>query len=475
MGLETVSFELLATWPILLIALMWWDRRHGRLPLFIVYAYIAGLAVNHWFGGLVHLYPTDASEFAVATGPGFDLSTWGLVFLVLGAAVYPRVRVVKSKQRTPHDAGVAMIDARRAVTTLVIMGLGCWVAELTPIGNVPSAGAIIAGGKQLLIAAICLKCWLAWRDSDRRTLYLWLSLGFAFPLYTMLFLGFLGYGISYLMSILIFVGTFYRPRWRVFAAGLIAIYAGLSVYIGYAANRTQIREAVWGGRSMEVRVDAALKMMDDIAPFDPFNPEHQHMIDQRLNQNWLVGESMSYVPGFRSYADGETLYVALIALVPRAVWPDKPFTGGSGNLVRDYTGITFAEGTSVGVGQVMEFYINFGWTGVAVGFFLLGLALRFIDVRVNTSIRDQAWADAGLWFAVGLSTMQQIGQLAEITTSVAAAAVFGMVALKVSQRMAARRARRMAGPPRVPVGMPIAEPPGFRRHQLPNQPDRRLP
>jgi hypothetical protein len=474
MGSYTVSMEMLAVWPILTAILIFLDRRHGRMPLFIVYSYIAGFAINHWFGALVHVVPTDASQFAVNTPEGFALSTWGFVFLVAGAAIYPARRYSNKKQlpQDPDSLRLQADTARRAVNILLLMGVACWVIELTPIDAVPSAGAIISGGKQLLIAAICLKCWLAWTHSNRGMLLLWLMAGFAFPFYTMLFLGFLSFGISYLLSILIFVGTFYRPRWQVLVFGAVSVYVGLSVYLGYAENRGEIRDAVWGGQSMQARLEAAEKMMADVAPFDPANPSHRRMIDLRLNQNWLVGVSMNFVPEYRPYADGETIYMALLAVVPRAIWSDKPITAGSGNLVSEFTGITFAEGTSVGIGQVMEFYVNFGWTGVAVGFFIFGFGLRYIDLRVGRSIRDQDWSNAGLWFAVGLSAMQPTGQLVEITASTAAAAIFGVVARRFSRGpVRHRRAVVSVGQLHPRSALPLTEPPGARGRGLVNRPE----
>ena len=90
---------------------------------------------------------------------------------------------------------------------------------------------------------------------------------------------------------------------------------------------------------------------------------HLFALDQRLNQNYLVGM------GVMRHREGEAelLYGATVpfwALIPRAIWPDKPAVGGGGDLVSQFTGIKFAEGTSVGVGQVLEFYMNFGMPGV---------------------------------------------------------------------------------------------------------------
>ena len=91
-------------------------------------------------------------------------------------------------------------------------------------------------------------------------------------------------------------------------------------------------------------------------------------------------------------------------------------------MVSEYTGITFAEGTSVGMGQVMEFYVNFGTAGVVVGFILLGMLIRFLDMRIAERLQTANWPQFALWFGVGPATLQPIGQLLEITSSMAGAA-----------------------------------------------------
>jgi hypothetical protein len=71
------------------------------------------------------------------------------------------------------------------------------------------------------------------------------------------------------------------------------------------------------------------------------------------------------------YASGSSIGNMILALIPRLVC-DKPQVGGGGSIVRDFTGIEFGDNTSVGAGQVLEFYVNFGTWGVIGGFCYLG-------------------------------------------------------------------------------------------------------
>jgi hypothetical protein len=194
-------------------------------------------------------------------------------------------------------------------------------------------------------------------------------------------------------------------------------------------HRSAIRDSVWGEQSLATRMERLSTMVTSTEPFDYGNPTHLEAIDMRLNQNQLVGAAVAYVPTFIQFAGGQTIYFAVIALIPRAVWPGKPVTSGSMGIVSLYTGKVFAEGTSVGIGQVMEFYINFGIAGVVLGFLLLGYAIRYVDMRAAIYLLDANWPRFVMWFIMGGAALQPIGQLLEITSSVAAAAVLG-IALK---------------------------------------------
>jgi len=158
-----------------------------------------------------------------------------------------------------------------------------------------------------------------------------------------------------------------------------------------------------------------------------------------------VGAAVYQLSQTQNFARGDTLWDALLALIPRALWPEKPITAGSGNLVSRYTGIDFASGTSVGVGQVMEFYLNFGTPGVLIGFIIMGVLVTAFDWQAAERLARNDLRGFVLWFLPGIALLQVNGQLVEITASAAASLV---VALVVNRFLDSRHARTETSPAR---------------------------
>jgi hypothetical protein len=123
------------------------------------------------------------------------------------------------------------------------------------------------------------------------------------------------------------------------------------------------------------------------------------------------------------FSGGATLVEMAIGLIPRALWPDKPQVGGGGTVVQDFAGVMPAEGTSVGAGQVLEFYINFGTFGVVGGFLIYGALIGWMDIRIVESLRRGDQKGYLLWYMVCLALMQPGGNLLEIVVSAAGSAV----------------------------------------------------
>lgn len=105
----------------------------------------------------------------------------------------------------------------------------------------------------------------------------------------------------------------------------------------------------------------------------------------------------------QNFARGETLMASVFwSFVPRFLYPDKPITGGSSQLAKEYADMHVPEGTSVGVGPIPEFYINYGVPGVWVGMSLLGLFYGFLMQRMFSHPRQP------LGFVLGALTFSTV-------------------------------------------------------------------
>jgi hypothetical protein len=316
----------------------------------------------------------------------------------------------------------------------------------TFLGRLPTASAIVSTGQQLVVAGLCLCCWKARRQGDFRKLAGWLLVACLMPFATLVTQGFLGYGVVALLVVLVFVSSFVRSPFTVMLVGVPLIYLGLSVFVSYMRDRNDIRASVWGGESFSERVDKMAETVETFEWFDPANPAHAQRVDDRLNQNFLVGVAAVRLSETDGYARGDTLWDALLALIPRAVWPDKPMQAGSGTLVSQYTGIDFADGVSVGVGQAMEFYINFGTLGVVIGFMIMGVLVTTLDWQAGEHLARSDLHGFVLWFLPGISLLQVGGQLVEVTPSLAASLLVALLVNKYLDRLQRRQTAKAAPP-----------------------------
>ena len=82
------------------------------------------------------------------------------------------------------------------------------------------------------------------------------------------------------------------------------------------------------------------------------------------------------VPSVIDYRYGETLYGWLVAPVPRSMWEDKPMWAERGLFLMDKVYGDKVGRSGIPPGMLAEFYWNFGWTGVVVGMFAMGVLLR---------------------------------------------------------------------------------------------------
>jgi hypothetical protein len=299
---------------------------------------------------------------------------------------------------------------------ILIVGLALYLIGMTGIFRLlPSSTAVFSGASGLLVSAICLKWWSLRKLGRTGAAWGWAAATLAFPVLTVVGSGFLGFGVVALLCVGCFVFVAVRYWWLCLPFAPVVLYFGLSLWVTYFAARKEIRAQVWGGESLAARLDVLYDGVVHRWLWLDLSDRHQVAKLERLDQNGLVGDAKVYLQQDAvDYARGKTFVDAILALIPRLVWPDKPTYAGSGDLVSHFTGRVFSEGTSVGIGQVMELYVNFGPMGLVAGYVVLGFVVSWLDDRAGLALWQGRLRDFLFLFMVAQPLMVTQGNFAEM-------------------------------------------------------------
>lgn len=421
--------------------------RHWRADrgVGLLFTYVVSFGLIHLLAPVMNLLPWyERGDLALIT-EGLKQSTYAMLAFAVG------VEVAWSLLHRRGEAGSARTERipvdPRMVVLYLLAGAFLYAVVFPVAGRIPSVAALAAAGSTLIVAAVGLKCWNAWQAARQPQIWCWLLASTSLPLITVITQGFLGYGFAAMLTIFAFVASFYRPRWKVVAFSLMLGYFGLSIYVTYMRDRNDIRAVVWTGGSLRERADRLYETVANIERFDPYDAQHLIRIDQRLNQDYLVGAAVAFLEASpAAFARGETISDAALAVVPRALWENKPIVSGSGDLVSTFTGIRFAEGTSVGIGQVMECYVNFGTPGVLVGFLMIGALIVTVEHKSRAALNRHDVRAFAYWFMPGLSLLQVGGSFVDVTGSAAAALVIAFLVHRISPLVMPEREPRWSSP-----------------------------
>jgi hypothetical protein len=419
------------------------------LPL----AYFLGLSLIQVPGAILYL-DADVSNL---TRIGFEQATIGVLAFLVGVLIAryallrpPHQQMGAGQTKDFMSQSLTALD-RLALIYLSVGGV-VYFAVLPFVGGIPSATAILSPLGSLIIVGACLRLWVA--SESRNQLKFWSTLALlpVIPLATVVQGGFIGFGTYWVLAIVTFLFAQSKRRLGYILVSPAVFFLGLSIFVNYMAARNEIRQLVWYEQaSIGDRLNRIGSVFQDFEWLDFSNWRHREAIDSRLNQNLLIGAAVEWLEsGNVEYASGSTLGSMALALIPRALWPDKPAVGGGGTIVHDFTGIEFAEGTSVGAGQVLEFYVNFGTLGVIGGFLLYGWLLGRIDLWTIESFRQGDQRRFLFWFLICLALLQPGGNLVEIFGNSVGSAI---TAYGVGYLLRRRWSAREIGP-RVTAGRP---------------------
>lgn len=380
-------------------------------------AYFFGLSLIHVPGAINYLGSAPGLNGFEETLVGFRATIIGLCALIVGY-VSCQSGAKPDKQSKSRKRFMALNGER-----LIIAGAVAYFGVMPIAGFVPSLTSLISPiGSLLVLGFIVFFRQLIEGLKSPYTLFVILGVALL-PLSTLISGGFIGFGVYWVLTIGTFAWAQSRKLWLVLLIVPLVAYAGVSLGAAYFGERSAIREAVWYQQAdFGDRLDRIADIVRNLEPYDIENADHIVPIDERLNQNFLVGAGiLNHQKGNVDLLLGAS--VPWWTFIPRAVWPEKPLVGGGGDLVSKFTGIPFAVGTSVGAGQPLEFYANFGWWGLVVGFGALGWILAHHDRGLARSLLARDTRQVLCFGLPGLALLQPGGNLLEIGVAFVAAVI----------------------------------------------------
>jgi hypothetical protein len=404
---------------ICLAAFFWllWLLRRDRVSLGLPIAYLYSLLLIHVPGAFANIVGRDFLRYS-------DLIELGMRFTAIGSMCF-----VAGVWWARFRSSFAIMPIRREADRdhfwwFCLFGGWSLIYGLSPLYQIPSISAAVEKGGAIWMLGVMLGLRAACQRRDLKRIAIWLGALMVYPVLMLLLGGFLSYGSAAIIIVCAAL-TISARSYRLVVVGItVFVFLTLSIFVNYFQHRNDIREQVWGGAPLEARIDSVTDTVRGFKWFDPNDRMHLIALDQRLNQNYFVGLAARRIQfGLADYLVGDSVRQGLLSLVPRVLWPDKPVFGGSPEIVSKMTGLHLSPRTSFGVGNVMEFQINFGIPGVVIGFFVLGWVIGTLDLKAAVA---EARGDLGgvfLFFLPCVALIQPNGSIVELTSGSAAALV----------------------------------------------------
>jgi hypothetical protein len=430
---------------ICLLAFFWllWILRSRGLSLGLPIAYLFSLLLIHVPGAFAQIAGRD---FLLNS----DLVELAMRFTAVGSICF--VAGVWLARRSAPRASSCQDVVRPHFWRFCLIGGWACIYGLSPLYKIPSVSAAVdkAGGIWMLGVMLGLRA--ACRRADLKRIGIWLGALMVYPVLMLLLGGFLSYGSAAIILVCSALTISTRSYWRVVVGITVFGLLSLSIFVTYFQHRDDIRDQVWGGRPLEARIDSVIDTVKDFQWLDPSNRKHLIALDERLNQNYFVGLAARRIQeGQVDYLEGESVWEGLEALVPRVFWPEKPVYAGSPQIVSKMTGLALSPRSSFGVGNVMEFQINFGIPGVIAGFLALGWLIGTLDLKAAVAEGRGELGAVILFFLPCVALINPAGSLVELFSGTAAALVGALVWNAVWKRFVTRNS---SVPKLLPVGVP---------------------
>lgn len=407
-------------------------RRDGT-SLGLPIAYLYSLLLIHVPGAFANIVGRDFLRNSDLIEIAMRFTAFGSLCFVVG---------VWLARSSAHTVSISRKADRPRFCWFCLIGGWSLIYGLSPLFRIPSISAAVHEGGAIWMLGALLGLRAACQRSDYKRIAIWFCALMVYPVLMLLLGGFLSYGSAAIIVVCSVLTVSTQRLWRVMAGVTIFTFISLSIFVNYFQHRDDIRNQVWGGVPLEARIDSVVNMFEGFQWFDSTNRTHLVALDLRLNQNYFVGLAARRIQlGETQYLLGESVWEGLQSLVPRLFWPDKPVFAGSPKIVAKMTGVRLNPKTSFGVGNVMEFQINFGTPGIVIGFLILGWLIGTLDMRAARAERRGELGKVILFFLPCVALIQPDGSLVELFSGSAAALVGASVWYWAWKRFMGRKSK----------------------------------
>lgn len=397
-----------------LLSLAWLIRalRASRVSLGLPIAYLLAVLIIHVPGAYVHLVANDILGNTEYVESGIFFTAIGSVFFVIGVLWshlhQPRVQTVSP----PNQHNFLLFCAMGGWTFIILFRV---------FQSVPSVAALVDKGSGIWMLGVLLGLQSAMVRRNWGRFLMWAGVAAAFPTMTLLFTGFLSRAVSSLFIACCGMMITAKSYLRVLVAVVIGTIVFMNLFLNYFLIRDELRSLINSGSAFESRINQVMAAVDNFQMFDSQNISHLAAFDMRLNQNYFEGLAAARIEqGSVDYLHGFSVWQAVISVVPRVIWPEKPVYGGSPEIVAHMTGLELSTTTAWGVGHVMELQINFGIPGLIVGFFLIGWLLGALDREAARAQMRGDFGQAFMYFLPAAGLIFPEGSLVEMASGAAA-------------------------------------------------------
>ena len=390
-------------WVISFISFIYILRKSNYKNIGLGLIYFFNFSLIHFWGSVFFISPGYWNEDLEFTLIGYKYSTIAILSFFVGYVLF--IKFGKRKDRVNPLNNGSYLGSEPLLYFL--FGLLIFFILKPLLLGLPTVTVFVSMGQQLLIVGLCLLLYKTYKLRNFITFFSLIVFSALIPFITILNDGFLGTGLSMFITVLIFMTNFYRLNYRYIILVAFGIYLGLSFYQSYLRDREDIRELVWGGAEFTERVEQLQYTLTHVEFFNPLDSVHLDRVNERLNQNWIVGASVVHLSGgYEEYAKGDTFKQGIMNLIPRIIWKNKPIVAGDTRRVEKYTGIDFQEDTSVGMPHVMELYVNFAVYSVIIGFILIGILFSYLDYKSFITLHNYQFNKFVFYFLPALAFMR---------------------------------------------------------------------